>query len=100
HQRGDIVDALLLVLREYVTDPAGKTSLVTTRFRDYRHVGRHGAVACPRSLVVRKGRRESIGQAAGTIFDLALIVRLALDLVFGGDGGRLRGGEAGPTGIR
>ena len=100
HQRGDVVDALLLVLREYVADPAGKAALVATRFRDHRHIGRHGAVARARRLVVRKRRREGIGKAAGTIFDLALIVRLALDLVFGGDGGRLRGGEAGPAGIR
>jgi len=35
----------------------------------------------------------------GTILDLALIVGLALDLIFGRDGGRLRDRQTGPTRI-
>src|SRR5215470_13358521 len=35
-QRGEVVDALLLVLREYIADPAGKAALVTARLGDDR----------------------------------------------------------------
>src|SRR5499427_14560 len=35
-QRGDVVDALLLVLREHIADPAGKAALVTARLGDHR----------------------------------------------------------------
>src|SRR5262249_9519737 len=99
-QCGDVVDALLLVLREYVADPARKAALVAARLSNHRHIGRDGAVARPRRLVVGKGRRGRVGGAAGAVRCLALIVGLALDLVFGGDGGRLRCGETGPTGSR
>src|SRR5262249_77276 len=96
---------------EYVADPARKAALVAARLCDHGHVWRHGAVARARRLVVGKGRRESVGEPARAILDLALIVRLALDLVFGGDGGGVRGGatrragggwgggERGPAGI-
>src|SRR5262249_55043457 len=99
HQRGDVVDALLLVLREYVADPARKAALVAARLCDHGHVWRHGAVARAGRRVVGKGWRESVGEPAGAILDLTLIVWLALDLVFGGDGGGLRGRETGPAGI-
>src|SRR5262249_56162968 len=48
---------------------------------------------------VGKGGGESVGEPARAILALALIVRLALDLVFGGDSGGLRGRETGPAGI-
>src|SRR5262249_42274042 len=35
-QRGDVVDALLLVLREDIAHPAGKAALVTARLGDNR----------------------------------------------------------------
>src|SRR5262245_14315355 len=35
-QRGKVVDALLLVLREHIADPAGEAALVTARLGDHR----------------------------------------------------------------
>src|SRR5215475_5809541 len=99
HQRGEVVDALLLVLREDIADPAREAALVTARLGDHREIGRYGIVASTGGLVVGKRRRESIGQPAGAILDLALIVGLALDLVFGRDGGRLRNRKTGPARI-
>src|SRR5262249_10531240 len=61
--------------------------------------GRHGIVARARRLIVGKRWREGVREPAGAILDLALIVGLALNLVFGRDGGRLRNRKTGPARI-
>ena len=58
-------------------------------------VGRNGAaVDDAGGLVVGKRRRETVRQPAGALEHLALIVGAVLDLVFGGDRGRLLAREA------
>src|SRR5262249_52557313 len=63
-------------------------------------IWRHGVVTRAGGLIIGERRRERIGEAAGAILDVALLVGLAFDLVFGGDGGRLRGRENPSTRIR
>ena len=63
---------------------------------------RSGGCAPPlanaRSLLVRKGRRERVGEPAGTIEHLAGIVRAVLDGGFGGERLGLSTVKPGPPG--
>jgi hypothetical protein len=91
---------LFLILREHVAHPAREAALEAARFCDDGQVGRHGIVARARCLLVGERRREVIGEPGGARLDLALIVGLGRDLVFGRNGRGLWDREAGSARLR
>jgi hypothetical protein len=100
----DVIDAVLLVLkkREGIDEKPGKAALVAARFGQYRHVRRHRAVVelARLRLVLPCGRRrKAVADAPVALEHFALIVRPVLDLVFGGNRGRLRRRKARSAGI-
>ena len=99
HQRGDVVDAVLLVLREHVEDEPGEAALVGARLGDHRHVRRHRVVARAGGVLVRPRRRKAVGRAAFALEHLALVVGAILDLVLAGDLLDLRLGIAERAGL-
>src|SRR5437660_10149793 len=99
-QRRYVVGTLLLILRDQVERPVREPPLEPARLGNNGKVWRDRIVARARRLIVREGWREIIGQPAGALEHFALVVGPILDLVFGRDGLRLRGGKAGPTWVR
>ena len=96
----DVVGAVLLVLGESIEDEPGKARFVAARLGEHRHVRRQAAAQRgARGLIVRERRREIIGDLAGALEHLALVVRPIGHLEAGGDRRRLRLGEARTAGI-
>src|SRR5262249_44261173 len=95
----DIVWSLFLILREHVEYEPGETALVRARLRQSRHVGRRDTVHRLRGKLIGEWRWEIIGQAAGALGGLPLVVKIR-DLGLGRDSRRLCFAEAGTARLR
>ena len=96
---GDVIRAVLLVLRDHVEHEPGKASAVAARLGQRRHVGRGDAVGRLRRKFIRERRREMVRQPAGPLDRIAEIVEV-LDLVFGRHRLGLRLAETGTARVR
>src|SRR5262249_18786070 len=102
-QRRQVVRALLLVhaarYRQAVDGRPRKAAVNAARLGDYRLIDRKAAVARAGRLLVGKRRRKTVGQPAGPLEHLTLVVGPVLDLVFRRDGGGLRRGKFRAAGL-
>ena len=83
HQGHEVIDALLLVLREHVEHEPREAALIGARLGDHRKVRRQRAViGKPCDLLVGERRREVVRRPTGPL-DLASAIVDLLELVFG-----------------
>ena len=96
----NVIGAVLLIHRERIKDEPRETALVAAGLGEIGHVRRQAAAERGASrLIVGERRREIVGDFAGPLEHLTLIIRAIGDLEGGRDRGGLSLAEAGTAGI-